>query len=425
MKYLKIQNNGLLDIRLVALMGGTTKSNNDYKIGQFGTGLKYTLSFLFRNNLSFKIFVGKEEVNISTEKELICGEIFEIICINGNRTSITTKMGEDWSAWMIVRELWCNALDEGGAKRELVEGNLEGEEGTTTFFIQQDIQIKSVLKDWSKYFIHDAEVISQNGNYKLYPAGNRLCIYKQGVLIYEHPDDKGLFSYDIANANINELRQFTETASMHIAYALGSANETAVSYLLNNITEDCFEGKMDFDWYRSYGETWKNVIGNAKIIYPEVLKEIEARGNHPDRSSLIVIPKRLHSFLSKQFDNISAVYVASKTGGFVENFDEEIENRIKQGLTILEACNYNMHPDLKFLYGYFEDRRTLANVSLKEKIIRVSMAMVQKPLSDIVAMLIEENEHFNTGMDDNTREFQQHFINLYTRTLLAQHQIEV
>jgi len=28
-------------------------------------------------------------------------------------------------------------------------------------------------------------------------------------------------------------------------------------------------------------------------------------------------------------------------------------------------------------------------------------------------------------MDDHTREFQQHFINLYTRTLLAQHQIEV
>jgi hypothetical protein len=310
-------------------MGGTTKSNNDYKIGQFGTGLKYTLAFLFRNNLDFKIFVGKKEVQISTEKELICGEVFEIICINGNRTSITTKMGEDWAAWMIVRELWCNALDEGGAKRDLVEGELEGEEETTTFYIQEDLQIRNVLKDWNKYFIHDAEVISENENYKLYPAGNRLCIYKQGVLIFEHPEDKGLFSYDIANASINELRQFQETPSMHIAYALGGANENAITYLLNNITDDCFEGKMDFDWYRSYGENWKKVIGNAKIIYPEVLKEIEARGNFPDRAGLIIIPKSLHKFLSKQFDNISAVYVASKTGGFVEHFDEVIDNKIK------------------------------------------------------------------------------------------------
>jgi len=91
----------------------------------------------------------------------------------------------------------------------------------------------------------------------------------------------------------------------------------------------------------------------------------------------------------------------------------------------LEACNYNLHPDLEFLYGYFEDKRVLANVSMKEKVIRVSLAMVQKPLSDIVAMLIEENEHFMTGMDDHTREFQQHFINLYTKQLLANNKIEI
>src|SRR5687767_6513942 len=119
MKYLKIQNNGELDIRLVALMGGTTKANDRYKIGQFGTGLKYTLAFLFRNNLEFKIFCGEQEVSIHTEVEDIRGEKFEIICINGQRTSITTKMGEDWKPWMIIRELWCNALDEGGAEKEI------------------------------------------------------------------------------------------------------------------------------------------------------------------------------------------------------------------------------------------------------------------------------------------------------------------
>src|SRR6185312_2743617 len=153
MKYLKIQNDGELDIRLVALMGGTTKSKDKFKIGQFGTGLKYTLAFLFRNNIDFKIMVGTEEVKISLEKELIKDEVFEIICINGNRTSITTKMGEDWFAWMIVRELWCNALDEGGAIREETE-IIEGEAGKTTFYIQIDMQIANVLKEWDKYFIH-------------------------------------------------------------------------------------------------------------------------------------------------------------------------------------------------------------------------------------------------------------------------------
>ena len=96
MKYLKIKNNGVLDIRLVALMGGTTKSNDQFKIGQFGTGLKYTLAYLFRNNLDFHLFCGGKKVEISLEEETIGEQTFSIICINGNRTSITTYWDRDW-----------------------------------------------------------------------------------------------------------------------------------------------------------------------------------------------------------------------------------------------------------------------------------------------------------------------------------------
>jgi hypothetical protein len=135
MKYLKIKNKGILDIRLVALMGGTTKANDQYKIGQFGTGLKYTLAYLIRNNIDFHIFAGQEKVSIETVTEVIREQTFNIICINGNRTSITDQMGMEWSAWMIVRELWCNALDEGDAFREVTE-NVQAEEDCTTFYIQ-------------------------------------------------------------------------------------------------------------------------------------------------------------------------------------------------------------------------------------------------------------------------------------------------
>jgi hypothetical protein len=64
-------------------------------------------------------------------------------------------------------------------------------------------------------------------------------------------------------------------------------------------------------------------------------------------------------------------------------------------------------------------------VNLNEKKVYISQAMLQKPLFEVVAMLIEENEHFNTGMSDKTREFQQHFINLYARALLAQNAVEI
>ncbi len=424
MKYLKIQNDGVLDIRLVALMGGTTKASDKYKIGQFGTGLKYTLAFLYRNNLDFKIFAGTEEVQTHTEKEEIRGETFEIICINGQRTSITTKMGEDWSAWMIIRELWCNALDEGSPVREITD-EVSGVEGKTTFYIQEDLQVRNVLKDWDKYFIHGSAAIFKNETYTLYPAGDRLCIYKQGVLIHESPNQKSVFSYDIGNADINELREFKGIIAREITHAMHNADEKAIAYFLENVTDDHFEGQMDWDWYISFGEGWTRVIGAGKLIYQKVLDEIKARGGKPDEASMIIVPKNIYKALTKQFDGIGAVYVAGRIGDFYEDFSEECEAKIKQGLTILEACGYIFHPELEFVYGFFEDKTTLAKVDLKSKKVYISKAFIQQPLFRLVSMLIEENEHFNTGLSDETREFQQHFINLYTRQLLAKNAIEI
>lgn len=424
MKYLKIQNDGLLDIRLVALMGGTTKANDQYKIGQFGTGLKYTLAFLYRNNIDFKIFAGTEEVKTHIEKEDIRGEIFEIICINGQRTSITTKMGEDWMCWMIIRELWCNALDEGGAVKEVTE-TVAGEENKTTFFIQEDIQVRNVIKEWSKYFIHDQQPIWGNETYKLYPAGNRLCIYKQGVLIFEHPTRASVFSYDVGNATINELREFKGTISREIVHAIKDVDQRTATYFLENISAEHYESDMDYEWFTSWHGEWAKAIGTGKIIYQKVLDTIKARGGKPDEASLIVVPENLYKALTKQFEGIGAVHVAGKISSFYQDYSAECENRIKQGLTILESCGYVFHPELEFIYGFFEDKTTMAQVDLKNKKIYISKAFIQKPLFTVVAMLIEENEHFNTGLSDETRDFQQHFINLYTRQLLSKNEIEI
>lgn len=426
MKYLKIQNDGELDIRLVALMGGTTKANDKYKIGQFGTGLKYTLAFLFRNNLSFKIFCGENEVEVYTETEKIREQDFEIICINGQRTSITTQMGEDWQPWMIIRELWCNALDEGNAKRDVTTA-LSGQPNTTTFYIQIDKQIQTVIDNWAKYFIHDQEAIFQDREHAIYPAGDKLCIYKQGVLVFEHPSLKSVFSYDLKNGDINELREFRGAPSQAIVNNLCAANEETARYFLENVTEEHYEGQssMDYNWFVSFGKAWRNVIGSAKLIYQKALDNIKGRGNNPDEAGLIVVPEIVYKALTKQFEGIGALHVASKIGEFYEDYNTQIEGKIKQALVILESCDYKIHPELEFVYGWFEDKTVMARVSLKDKKVFICQALMQKPLFYIVSTLIEENEHFNTGMQDNTREFQQHFIDLYTRQLLATNAIEI
>lgn len=427
MKYLKISNNGILDIRLVALMGGTTKSKDEYKIGQFGTGLKYTLAYLFRNNLHFKIFAGTDEVKLHTEIEIIRDENFEIICINGQRTSITTKMGEDWQAWMIIRELWCNALDEGGAQRDVVT-EFTPSENETQFYIQVDILFNEVINNWGNYFIHNQQPLCETDNYKIYGGGNALRLYKQGVLIHEVPNTKTLFSYDVKNADINELREFKGHAMREVVYALSQANKEVAEYFLEHISNQYYEGldDMDYEWYTpKWSEAWVDVLGTAKLIHPKAVDDAAAMGITIDTQSLVIVPKCVFKALTKQFEGISSLRIAAKAGEFHEHFDAHVEAKINQACAILDSCNYTVHPELKFVYGFFEDKRVLAKVSMDKKEVLLSNTLVQKSLFDIVATLIEENEHFNTGLSDESRAFQQHFIDLYTRQLLATNEVEI
>src|SRR5207237_3316170 len=143
---------------------------------------------------------------------------------------------------------------------------------------------------------------------------------------------KSVFSYDMADADINELREFKGSPSMVTVWALAETDEKTASYFLENVTDDHFEGKMDYNWYRSFNDSWKNVLGSAKLIYQEVLNEIIARGNTPDMATLVIVPKALYKFLTKQFDGIGALHVASTLGDFYETYEEQTEKKIKQAL---------------------------------------------------------------------------------------------
>lgn len=427
MKYLKIQNDGVLDIRLIALMGGTTKANDVFKIGQWGSGLKYTLAYLLKNNIDFKIFAGEDEVLIGTETEVIREEAFEIITINGQRTSVTVNMGGNaWESWTVIREIWCNALDEGGAVKETTT-ETTGVAGTTTFYIQLTESIRAVVMDWSKYFIHDHEALFESDTYRVYPGGDHLRFYKQGVLIYEGKQDrKALFAYDIRNADINELREFRGSIEMELYMALKDANEKVIRHFIENVTDDHYEGCCDYNGWSfmgKFGKKWKETIGNATLIHQKAVDQIEARGLDVDLTASVVVPKKVYDILTNQFKGVGALRMADKNNEFYQTHDQELELMIKSGLAILESCDYSISPELSFVYGIFGDKRTLAKVNTDEKIIYVSEAMRNSSMFQIVGMLIEENEHFNTGFQDETRQFQQHFINLFTKTLLRKHEI--
>lgn len=429
MKYLKIQNDGVLDIRLVALMGGTTKANDRYKIGQFGTGLKYTLAYLFRNNLDFKIFSGNEAIDISLESEKINDTQFEIICINGHRTSITTQMGNQWNAWMIIRELWCNALDEGGEHKSIVnEDSLTGDESKTTFYIQLSADIQFVLDNWGNYFIHNQQPLWENSLYAIYAnrGAGKLKLYKHGVLIYQHPNTESLFYYDVKMATINELREFQGVTSYEVFQALSDPGKEVISYFLQNVKESHYEGsELDFHWFTNFAETWRDVIGSNKIAKYGDREYYGSSGVDVDFSNVIQLPKKVYAALVKEFEGVGALAMADDKSEFYELPSPLLNEKINQAIEMLSVSGYSINPDIRIKFGLFRDLNKTCSANKNKQTIMFAEATLKLSLTDIANLLVENNEYITSKLDKDSTSFYRHFISLYTGEILAKNAVQI
>ena len=333
-------------------------------------------------------------------------------------------MGVDWEGWMIVREIWCNALDEGN---ELLDETheLNGKKGTTTFYLQLTGDIKTTKDNWQEYFIHDVDPIFENNDYGVYPPSQEMRIYKNGVLIEKEKGSKSVFSYDIKNADINELREYKGYKTLDIYNALRVLDKKGAEYFLNNLNEKHYEYNMDYDWGSNMEVGWKEAIGDAQIIAREDMKAFKAKGVDIDEDLYIQVSRPLFKKLSNNFKGVSGVRKAGKLGSFHEIKDDKLTQHIKEGLAILEACDYYIDPELTWITGVFGNPMVLAKINIDEKVIMFSQELVRKSLFDLCSTIVEENEHYKTGFSDHTREFQQHFIDLYTKGMLTLNEVKL
>lgn len=423
MKYLKIQNNGVLDEKLIFLMGASTKTNDNSKIGQFGTGLKYSITWLLRNNVDVKLFLGEQEIEIDTLPVKIGENSFDVVRINGKESSVTTKMGVDWKAWMILRELWCNAIDEGGNKIEITD-SISGESGKTIFFIQLTGEILEAYKSWDKYF-NSREPIFSSADNKVYASQTgSMKIYRKGILIAEHKETNCVFDYDFCNAPINELREYTGFLDLDICYCFADLDKKAITYLIENLNDDKREAKLDLSFANF--SNWKDALGNAKIISYDAFQAMKSmKPEAMVECNFVQLPTNLYKKLCKDVDNVSALMVSHDAHTFFEVHDSKLGENIKQALTILETCDYYVEAELTFITGIFNDKSVLARINIKERVVMISTTMRDLGLKELIYAIVEETEHFRTSFSDNTREFQTHFIKLYVNGMLQNNEVKL
>jgi hypothetical protein len=211
--WLLVENDGELDVRLLELMGASTK-DGEKTIGYFGTGWKYGLALALRKKIQVVLFSGKKKIVFSTRTEEISGNNFDRILFSvgkakPTRTSLTTRMGEkDWAdEWCFFREIVSNAFDEGGFRTEkIIDGNLlVGERGKTRVYLSLTDRLTEVIDNMPMYVRRSGENFSNNLGSVFPTLGEKCRIYKKGIFVREL-DAPGLFDYDLKSLTLSESR---------------------------------------------------------------------------------------------------------------------------------------------------------------------------------------------------------------------------
>ena len=107
------KNPGLIEIISIKTLGINVKEGEN-PFGYFGTGLKYAIGILLRNNCKITIWRGLEEFNFALKSVKVRGKDFSIVTMNGEELGFTSEIGKNWEIWMAYRELYCNTMDESG-----------------------------------------------------------------------------------------------------------------------------------------------------------------------------------------------------------------------------------------------------------------------------------------------------------------------
>jgi len=407
MPYIKIQNNKEVEKQAITLLGASSKRDDSGKIGFFGSGFKYAIAVLLRNNIDIKIYSGTKEIVVGTKKTKFRGVDFEIITIDKKETSLTTDIGIDWKVWFAIRELYCNAIDEGEHTISLADSP-EGQKGKTNVFIKLTDETKGVLDNWNKYFSEKRkDILVESGGDKIFRSNtDTILIYRKGIQVYEEPKSS-LYHYDLRSVEINESRVVKNTWSVFYDITNLLKRRSTIE-MAEEIFEckDTFESKIDWDTYEPFNNNWLSAIAGRTLLAKET------GGYFADEltGKELILPDVMVKSLKKTFGDKVKVMGQKINGNdiIVKPTQKEIEV-IAEGVEILKRGELNITFPINVYIP--DDKNTLGMA--KDGEIFISRRVLTMGRRAIIATLIEEYAHIDSGSGDKTRSFQNYLIDMF------------
>lgn len=409
MKYLKISNKGILDPKALSLVGASTKREDEKTIGQFGSGNKFALAYLLRNDYETSIYAGKDEIPVKLIEEKFRDKPFKVLNIAGNDTSITTEMGKDWELWQAIREIYCNALDEGEASIELTN-KVEPEEDETHFYIKADDEVREFVSNFSSYFSETKRVLFECKYGKILEKDHeeKACIYRKGVKCFI-TKKKSAYDYDFNSIEINESR--IVEYNWHIPEKLWKIlkqcddREIILKILKASGHDDYIESELGDNIASIYSSNMSD--GFKNVVKSTNLAPKEYAGMLPEEDQLnhIMIPYKVFKQVQEHLDeeNTHRKFNITNNALYREIEMKPLwEQTLRQVYDFLDEVGYNIPYDVKAVK--FNKKNTLG--SIKGEQILIADVCFERGMNEVLNTMIEEYIHIKHGVQDETRGMQ-------------------
>jgi hypothetical protein len=453
---LLIQNHGEAPIEAYTTLGYSSSRNSDVEgiIGQFGTGNKLGITLCLRAGLPVWVYCGNTRLEFKVEPDTVddMGDtpVNHVVYRKGGakkwtRTGWTLDWGAiDWTnVGMALREFISNAIDrtlkDGGENNLSVkivdESDRRAKAGVTRVFVEANDEVREYFGQLGKRFLHFSDNPDEAKPQLLHKRGRNITgkgamIYREGVLIRElaHYDDSE-FDYNFAKGEIaiDESRNMGDyQLKLACSQKLGSADAATLSRVFRNELSGVktFESSFDQDvifggYYRepseeqkeTWSQAWEAAAGEDAVVCDNKfsLDYVEKKG-HKARAVISGWAKSISKVVKSADDVLTTGEKSGREKVPATHFAEAALDWAWDLVELLGLNGQKEKPQV-FCFKQLSSAASQTHGYADSEGVHFHLDIANDGVNnELKKTALEEVAHWVTGATDNSRDFQNFFI---------------
>lgn len=289
---------GKLDLRSLTIFGLNAKPATDTPIGYFGTGLKYAVAVLARNNIPVTFWIDGKRWTIEQDDTKFRDKSFRALSLVRDRGKMmprkilalpfTTELGKNWELWQAFRELEANTRDEKGITELCPDSTAFpiSRNVYDTWIVVQDERYTECFLSRDQYFLPDGltarEPRSMSDRIQVFARKSKAVYYRSiRILDLKEPSEN---TYNIlAPITLTEDRTAKSEFDVmwEIQNCLGASNNAEIIRRAVSAPPKTFERKFDYE-YSARSEAFLDTVASVGEDATEHARSILRRDRPPE-----------------------------------------------------------------------------------------------------------------------------------------------